>query len=299
MPRQSAVTKMARQQQASTGLAPREIISARATAIDNMNDALAALFKEVESTFDDMRVQNLRFYHKLGKVVLRIRQQPAIYQGRDGTAGMTLLERAAGTKARTLNKSATFADLYTDDAFEVLIKMVNKGANFQLHWGHVSFLLTVPSQQMRTELAANALSGLWDPERLHEEIKKRMGRTGGHGRSHKVPETIDECLRQMAKATKTWLEKSEKVWNGDTESVFAKITDAHISELTPEMLPQLQTLRNEIQALREYADRHTDSIDKTYEYVQEMLSNAEKLAADRAELDKQKQTSKRGRAAAR
>src|SRR5690606_7055184 len=126
-------------------------------AIEQMSAPLRRLFTSIEKSVSDLRAQNLKYYHAIGTLCERIRQNPEQYVGKDGTPGLKLIEQALSTQARTLRKAAAFAREYDEEQLNRLIAMQHPETKFQLNWGHVSFLLTVPTAERRERFAQEAV----------------------------------------------------------------------------------------------------------------------------------------------
>ena len=169
----------------------------RTSAIDLMSQRLVRKFNKIEKSVNDLRADNLRYYHQIGVICEEIREEPEKYLGKDGTPGLKLIEQALATQSRTLRKAAMFARLYDEDSLENLIGLHHSETNFQLHWGHVSFLLTLPTQGKRDKFAETAVEKMLDPAALHELIKKRTQKSGGHGRKHEMPKSVPAQIRQI------------------------------------------------------------------------------------------------------
>ena len=262
MPRQSLAVKASRK--------PSAITADRVDAIGQMNTPLQRRLAVIEKSVNDVRAENLRYYYKIGKVCEEIREKPEIYVGKDGTHGLKLVERALSTQARMLRKAAMFAREYSEQDLKQLVDLTNPTTGFQLHWGHVSFLLTLPSTERREKYAQEAVDKMLDPPALHDLIKKRTNRTEGHGRSHMIPKTIGAQIRQMLTICRAWTGKNTDVWNGATESVFGNIMNMPPDDMEPEMVTQLE----EVEVLmQEIADASAENIGRS-QRVREYLSAA-------------------------
>ena len=60
-----------------------------------------------------------------------------------------------------------------------------------------------------------AVEEMWDPRKLHKEIKRKYGDPdGGHVAKHKLPPTLSAQIRQIRDISQTWLAKRNDVWAG-------------------------------------------------------------------------------------
>ncbi len=254
----------------------RAITKVRAEALEQMNTQLRRKFTKIEKSVNDLRADNLRYYWQIGKICEEIRDNPAKYAGKDGTPGLKLVERALSTQARTLRKAAMFARTYTEEQLEELIGLYHSETNFQLHWGHVSFLLTVPTHEQRLKFAQEAIEQMLDPPALHERIKKKLNRGSGHGRKHEMPKTVPAQIRQILTVCRQWVGKDEGVWNGEEESVFGNIMNLAPEEMTEEMVTQLDEIRELMQGITDRASENVERSNRAKEHVEATL---EQLAA--------------------
>lgn len=275
MGRQSLRTRASRVQSTAA-----DITEQRATAIESMNRPLLQKFNRIENAVNDMRAQNLRFYHQLGKICHEISEDPGRYVGRDGTPALTLIERALSTQARTLRKATEFARKYDDNELEHLIGLFNTDTNYQLNWGHVSYLLSLPTPTKRQQFAEEAVEKMLDPGALHALIRRRTGRTGGHGRKHEMPKTVEAQIRQVLSESTKWLRKSNEVWAGSEESVFGNILNLPAEKMDQEMVEQLEEIRSTMLRIAEAANSNVARAVRAKEYLENSLAEqAAQLAA--------------------
>jgi len=270
MPRQSLATRAARR--------PSDVTGIRNDAVIQMNDPLTRKFRMLETSVNDLQAQNLRYYHKIGKICEEIRQSPDKYVGLDGTPGLKLIERALSTQARVLRKAATFAKEYTDQQLEELIGLTNPETKFRLNWGHVSFLLTLSNHERRLKYAQEAVEKLWDPGALHEAIKKRTQRSGGHGRKHEMPKTISAQIRQIAKLCKQLLAKNDNVWDGAEQSVFTNILNMPAADMESEMVEQLELIAENMTQISDAMVKNVETIGRVVEHMNTTITERDNAA---------------------
>lgn len=242
------------------------IATTRDAAIGKMPPALLQQFRALDAATQSIRETNLRFYHRVGAVCLEIRSAPEKYNATDGTAALDLLSEALLLAPRVLTTARTFAENYPAGQLDELINLKNTESDFQLNWGHVNFLLTVHEEEKREEFAKQAVESQWSPGELHEKIKESRGGPLRGGRPHKQPTSAMAGIRQMQKATKTWLAKFKSVWHGDN-CVFAGLCaddDTSISD----MLAILGYLRDELDELADSATEARNLAEETYKHLQ-------------------------------
>lgn len=272
MPRQALAERAKRRR-------PSAIVAERVSALDQMNGPLKRKFSMIEKSVNDLRADNLRYYHTIGKICEEIREKPDVYVGKDGTSGLKLIEQALSTQARTLRKAAMFAREYDDPQVEQLIGLVNTETKFQLHWGHVSFLLTLPTSEKREKFAQEAVEKMLDPPALHDLIKKRTKRSGGHGRTHEMPKTISAQIRQILTICRQWVGKNTDVWNGTEESVFSNILNMPPDEMEPDMLEQLDEIKTLMADIAEQAEGNVGRTERVREHMETAIKRRDAEAA--------------------
>lgn len=272
MPRQSL------RKRASLGKKPAAIIAERSDAILQMNSHLKRRFNKLEKSVNDLRADNLRYYHQIGAICEEIRNQPDVYVGLDGTPGLRLIEQALSTQARTLRKAAMFAKEYNQRELDRLINLKNRESGFQLHWGHVSFLLSLPTAEKRHHFAQEAVEKLLDPPALHDLIKKRTHRSGGHGRKHEMPKTIAGQIRQILTISRQWKGKNDEVWNGDEESVFGNIMNMPLDDMEPDMVDQLTEIQELMEGIAEAAQENVDKAARAKEHMSAAITRRDQEA---------------------
>jgi len=259
--------------------AANAITKQRTAALEQMNSRLQRKFTQIEKSVNDLRADNLRYYYKIGKICEDIRENPQQYLGHDGTPGLKLIEQALSTQARTLRKAAMFAREYTTDDLGELIKFFHKETNFQLHWGHVSFLLSLPNAETRRRFAMEAVQNMLDPSALHALIKKQTQRAAGHGRKHEMPKTVAAQIRQINTIAKAFLGKHDDVWNGSDESVFGNITNMPPEDMTDEMCEELLEAGANMVLIAEAATSNGPRIERAVEHMRGCIEKRDEQAA--------------------
>lgn len=215
--------------------------SERDVAVELMPAPLVNKLTDIEKSLEGMRTGAITSYHKLGKTLKLVQDDPDRYRGTDGTPGIDLLMQATGNKHdSTLRTALRFADQYTDDDLKALLELTNKKSGFQLIWGHVVILLTIGTKADRKKWAARAVREDMSPRDLHSTLRQEEGREGGHGRPFKVPPTISKQLTSMQKDLASLLKKNEQSWNGEEHSTFTNVLATVDAELDDDWLLQLE-----------------------------------------------------------
>ena len=252
----------------------QSVVQQRAAAVAQMSHQLLKKFRRLERTLNDMRSANIRYYWDIGRICREIRDN-AKYVGKDGENGLRLVERALSTQARTLRKAMQFADLYDEEAVRRLVNLRNDETGFRLNWGHVGYLVTLEAREQRERFAQEAVEKMLDPSTLAELIKRRTERSGGHGRRHVMPPTVQAQLSQMLKVCRTWQAKNDTIWNGAEESVFGNLMTLPPEEVEEHMLEQLSELRTFMLTIQESAAANSGRIVRAMTYLQEALASQE------------------------
>ena len=258
----------------------------RTAAIENMNAELRKKFKKIENQISDLRAENIRYYYNIGQTCKEIEDDTAKYKGKDHTPGMQLIETALATHKRMLRKCAQFVRTYTPEQIDYLIELKNAETGYQLHWGHISFLMTLDTARDRRSFATMTVNEMLEPEALHARIKKQQGREGGHGRKHEMPKTVDGQVRQVLKLTKQWVDKNHQVWNGATETVFGNVLSLEVENITDEMAQQFEDMEKLMDSMSIAARANITEIEKVRERIDNVL-------AERAKQEKLREESKR------
>lgn len=266
------------------------VTAERGDAILQMNSPLKRKFSMIEKSVNDLRAENLRYYHRIGVICEEIRANPEMYLGKDGSAGIKLIEKALSTQARTLRKASVFAQLYNEEQLNTLIGLFNEDTNFQLHWGHVSFLITLPTEEKRDKFAREAIEKMLDPPALHDLIKKRTQRSGGHGRTHEMPKTVSAQIRQILTFCRQWAGKNKDVWNGEEESVYGNILNMPPDDMEPDMVDQLKEIEELMTTIAEAAGENVDRTKRAHEHLEATIKKRDEEAAAEKEAGKQSRT---------
>ena len=245
-----------------------EVLQLRKAALKEMNPALRTQFEALETEISSTRDSNLNFYHRIGRICLTVQEHPETY----GEDGLRTLEQALSTQTRTLRRSAQFARAYNEQQLEWLIGLKNPQTEFQLHWGHVAYLLSLSTEVQRTRYAEEAVEKMLDPLALHKLIKKRIGRRQDHGRTHDVPGNIPAMVAQMLKFTKQWCAKHQQVWRAKPHDVFPKLLKLTDDELSNALIEDLRELGEELEMMAELSRKGSDMLQRCTEHVDTRLT---------------------------
>ena len=260
----------------------KALAKARVEAIEKMPPALRARMTRVESAINDAVADNLRFYWNIGVICAEVRDSPETFTGSDGTPGLKLIEEALSTQARTLRNAMRFAEMYTREDLEWLIALENTETKFKLHWGHVTYLMSVQDAEKRTKFTEQAVEKMLDPRALHDLIKKRTNRSGGHGRSHEMPKTVPAQLQQICNVSRAWVAKSTTVWNAedvDAPSVFGNLLMLAPEAITDEMVELAEDMLTVMTELSAAAAKNVTDGTRVLEYMREAAVARQRAAA--------------------
>lgn len=220
----------------------------RGDALSEMNAATRRKLKKIEKMLGDTREMNLRFYHELGYELLVIAENVEKY----GRRAYKQITAALPLHKRTLRFARAFARDISTDEFEFLVRLRDDAMGFQLHWGHMQYLLTQNTQALRRKWAERAVKYLWDPKTLHANMQHEEGSKGAPGgRPHKLPATVHMQIRQIQQFCHNWAHKAEYLWNGDEDNVFANIQDEPPESFSMLDLENLEKIIEDLPRMRE------------------------------------------------
>lgn len=213
-----------------------DVVEVQEAAVSQMNSSLKEKFDSVSQSLEEMRVDNLHFYHRLGALCKDVKDSPQTY----GEDGFKLLKRALYIHSSTIGQSVKFFSNFTTQELNDVIELNNRSANFRLTWSHIVKLLRVKDKDQRTQLIQRAVQELWDPKKLAEEVKKICGgRQEGAGRPLSIPGGLGAQIRQIKNECEKWIKKDAQVWNGDETNIFMNIQNGGDGVYTEEQLEDL------------------------------------------------------------
>lgn len=257
-----------------------EARSRRASAIEQMPEALQTVFTKILRMMEDGRTSGIDYYYRIGLTCLNVRRHPEVYVGNDGVPGLALLEQALSLHQRTLRACIRFVELYDDRQKTELLAMCNAEVGYALDWGHVRDLVSVADDDVRRELTLAAVAGCWDQAKLRKEIKARLGRSGRG--QHRVPNSLLAQVEQMLKLSQTWLDKRAQVWDADTNaeddprnSIWDNITEAGVDDLDESLITSVEQLEFALQRLQVEAATQLDLCRGVFAYLQQVRQSRE------------------------
>lgn len=256
----------------------RRAVGSRAEALEAMNPALRKMAERIETKMDAAHEESLRYYYQLGQMYNEVKDNSEKY----GKGAIKLLEVALVAKGRLLRSCALFARRYGVRELDNIIRLYNETSNFQLQFAHIVFLVSIEDASTRMDLANEAVVKEWDPATLHDKIKKRFKRSGGHGRGHKVPATVPAQVRQMKNTSAGWLGKQDSVWKTE---VFKNLREYSPSEFDEEILSDLKEVRAQMVQMARETQANIARIDRAIEHAQDCMKKAKEQAKKEAKRD--------------
>jgi len=241
-----------RQQTAQAQRAIEQLAAMRNAALEQMPERLREILNDIRTALEAGRDNTLNQYWNLGSSLNEIREHPLLY----GQNGMALVLRYFFVQRRTLRRAAQFAREYSVEEFAQLRNLVRDDNGFSLHWGHVGYLLLLPSRAARNEFSERALAEMWTPAELGGAIRQRYGGArGSGGRPNRVPPTLAKQLFQFKEETRKWVSKYNNVWFGpqndmseNLESLPADGVDDEIAENLGTVSDLLETMAEAVQS---------------------------------------------------
>jgi len=247
----------------------------REAALSAMSEELRAVFADIETRLDDLKSQNIRQYHIIGKMLNDVSTRPDDYRTLNGASGVSVLSKALDMDKRTLRCAAQFYNFYTQEQLEALLDLRNEHTNFRLNFGHVRYLMTVIDTEARTAYGVEAVAQSLSPQDLHDMIKRREGREPAHGRAHTLPRSLTAQLQQICKFARTFVSKQENVWNGQSVSVFTNIDNAAASEIDAEHVAIIEEIRDLMVRIGEYSVANVRRCEEIKTVVEQKLNEEE------------------------
>ncbi len=151
-----------------------------------------------------------------------------------------------------------------------------------MNWGHVSYLLSVPTAEARRKYAIWAVEKMLDPPALHSYIKKKQRRSGGHGRNHELPATVPAQVRQILTVTKAWVNKNSSVWDGDADedkNVFTNVLNMPPEEMDEDLRDNLTEIQELFTEMATAAEGNVEKVGRVLEHVNGCLTKREEEEA--------------------
>lgn len=278
MGRQSPLTIANR----NSALADREAVLSR------MNPALKSVFAELQGRMVEKIEDNLRFYHQLGKTCLDIKKNPDKYltdeQKLQGVDPLDLLQEASSTSKQTFSRTAQFAERYDAEDLKRLFGYRNEqDAKWRLHWGHVSYLISIPDARARLKFEEDAVANLWEPAELLKAVQAHFGEKRSKGcRPFAIPRTVPSQISQFRNVSSQWIRKNQAIWNGEKNNVFNNILQLDPSKYTPDMLKSLRGLANDLETMAQQIDADRQVLAGVLPQVEQGLATPAAEVAEQA-----------------
>lgn len=260
------------------------VMKQRTAAIGQMSAKLKEKFNEVEEAVNNKQADNIRYYWSLGKLLVDVEQHPEEYVGRGGESGLELIHSALSTQSRTLRLCAQAAREFTESQLESIVGLYNRDTNWQLNWGHLPVLMTLPTHGEREAWAEKAITEMYDPNSLRAAMAKASAGNRGHshGRNHKVPGTLAARIRQVLSVSNAWLQKQQKVWHGAKMSLWGDLNATSREALTDDMLKDVKDARTVMEEMKNEIENNIEAMAKTIEYMERQIElNTEERVGDR------------------
>jgi hypothetical protein len=270
---------------AAKAISPQLMQENRERAVALMGDSLRGVFETIETQLDSMKAQNILNFWNIGKQLQDITTFPERYATADNSDPMKTIIKALSWQERQARCALQFFRCYTEESLQKLLELKNPGTGFRLHFGHVRYLLTVESPDLRDSYAERAVTDCLTPEQLHKLIQTTEDREPSHGRTSVLPKTLTGQLLQIVDASQKFVNKQEQVWNGENVSVFANLTNAEDNELCHEHLDLLRALQELMQRMQRYtADNYIRCGELLTELTEKIEARDKQSADQNAEI---------------
>lgn len=214
----------------------------RELALGQMPPQLRQLFDRIEARMAEQATSVAYRNWEIGELLSEIDVNE---DAKFGVMPLDLVCKARRGDARFFRKLRQCVGSMTRDQFTELLQAAGPDANgFQIHWGHIEQLLSLPNHRTRLRWARQAARTRLDPSALADQIAHASGRTpgSGHGRRHEMPETLHLQIKQMHDKTADWLRRYETVWDGPDLSVMNNLQNCDPTDLMNLDLQRLHDL---------------------------------------------------------
>jgi hypothetical protein len=190
-----------------------------------------------------------------------------------------------GIDATLLYESAHFANAYTREEVEELVKMRN-AAGHPISWSHIRWVVR-ETPACRQELLQKAMAENWTSVDLADEVKRLSDARwfGAHakvetrGRKLAKPKNLDDVIRQQASLADKFLERDSKVWNTEQHCLSSLYAEMSQEEYTPERAEKLREHAQRLRRLAQEADERATEAEQVYQDFLEKLARCQKAKA--------------------
>lgn len=269
-------------------LSSTSLTSIRETAVSAMSDALREVFVEIESCMADLKSKNLREYYHLGSLMHKIATREEEFATLNLRKPEELVADAMSKDQRTLRFAKQFFESYSAEQFNAVLLKKNPGTNYSITSAHIKYLLTVEDTVKRTGYEDTCINESMIPRDLHSFIKRKEGRTSGHGPGHGVPKSVVGQLSQILKLATTFADKQETVWNSAECSFFENARNLLPENLTQDHILLLADIAVVMRQVAEYATENITVAESIAEALRIKLTAIEAAAvADVAAVSEQ------------
>jgi hypothetical protein len=218
----------------------------RSNAIEQMNPALKAAFRQIEDDFTQAQAGNILFYWRIGGVINEIRADTQKYHGRRNQPAMDLLEAAMPSRARMIRQWAQVAKKYTEEQVNTLTQINADG--FALNWAHVRVLAVLSDAwPVHLQFAMQAAEKQWTSDELYKAIQRHQGvKLNAHGRGRVIPPTIAGQVSKLHKLTRTWIETYRALINNETNT-FSGLINIPLDDVDSDLVTDVNELTEMLQ----------------------------------------------------
>lgn len=269
-------------------LSSTSLTNIREAAVSAMSDALREIFEEIESSLADLKSKNLREFYQLGDLMHRVSTRETEYATLNSRKPEELVSDALAKDSRTLRFAKQFRQSYSAEQFNSVLLKKNPSTNYSLTSAHIKYLLTVEDTVKRTGYEDTCINESMIPKDLHDFIKRKEGRTSGHGPGHGVPSSVLGQLSQILKLATTFADKQETVWSSTECSFFENARHLIPEHLTQDHILLLADIAVVMRQVAEYATANITVAEAIAEELRIKLTAIEAAAvADVAAVSEQ------------
>ena len=220
---------------------------ARAKLIEAGGDEkLFATYQRLRKLSTEQARNNMRFYIAIGEAFAATHER---YQ-QSGPGTTVALAETLGINQDQVRKAIAVVQTWSREDLE---RFAN---NPKFSWTHLKVLVSVPTEGLRKQLENKVETGKLTIVELQARIVAMQGKRSQGGRTANKPSGSRQCLRQMAAMVTKLHAYGEENWE---EIVLGDLGALTLDEQSVE---EVQALREEMGATREWLDHQMTKIDE-------------------------------------
>jgi hypothetical protein len=220
----------------------RTVPQERAHFIRHMPDPLKKYHNKIGKLLERHIQSTLILYFEIGEILcdatseMKERADRQVGEMKHVRLCPAIVAEALGVSDRVLYHCRDFARTYSRDDVQELLGIS------AMTWTHVTHLLTVDTEQIRSEMLQKVREEHLTCTELRKEIRKRQGKAGSKSnRKRGLPANPSIALGQMAEETNRVLHAMSDIWFGNRYNIVTELrhpNDFNLSDETWNRLDQ-------------------------------------------------------------